>query len=364
MSRKANILSYIITMVATLGTLFAAVLISDKRFGGDMLSAVLKFSVGAVIAGLVHTLAHELGHLVAGKRNGFKFSSMTVWFFKWSRVRKKIRFDFVMLGEEAGYTEMVPTNSENMEIKLKKMTMGGIWASLIFMLVGVPALFIVDINVWIYSIWVMFLPIGAYYFFGSLLPASSGGIRNDGGVLYGIRKNDDVSKVTVNMLKVQAELFNGKTPSEVDENLYFDLPQLPEDNPCFAMLLSARYAYYLDKEDYDNAKKMVDRMMSIVDYMPKAYEAVIKTDALYNACTFDYDEEKADDLVYELEKYLNNVNTATNVRAKMAYLLYVKREIEPLGIFYKKGVKEADRCLIKGLGAFERKLFEKMKQDY
>ena len=168
----------------------------------------------------------------------------------------------------------------------------------------------------------------------------------------------------MNLLVIQSELFNGKTPSEVDEKLYFDLPQLPEDNPSFAMLLSAKYAYYLDKEDYDNAKKTTDRMMSIIDYMPKYFEYVIKTYALYNACAFDFDEEKADDLMYELEKYLNNVNTATTVRAKTAYLLYVKREKEALDIFYKKGVKEADRCLIKGLGVFERKLFEKMKKDF
>ena len=364
MSRKANIISYIITMVATLGTLFAAVYVCDVRYGGTMFSAVLKFIVGAIIAGIIHTFAHELGHLVAGKNNGFKFSSMTVWFFKWSRVRKKIRFDFVMMGEEAGYTEMIPTCSENMAKRLKKMTMGGIWASLIFMIIGIPALFVAALPVWVYSILVMFLPVGAYFFFGSLLPSSTGGVRNDGAVVYGVNKNDDVSKVTVNLLVIQSELFNGKTPSEVDEKLYFDLPQLPEDNPSFAMLLSAKYAYYLDKEDYDNAKKTADRMMSIIDYMPKYFEHVIKTDALYNACTFDFDEEKADDLMYELEKYLNNVNTATTVRAKTAYLLYVKREKEALDIFYNKGVKEADRCLIKGLGVFERKLFEKMKKDF
>ena len=120
MSRKANIISYIITMAATLGTLFAAVYVCDVRYGGTMFSAVLKFIVGAIIAGLIHTFAHELGHLVAGKNNDFKFSSMTVWFFKWSRVRKKIRFDFVMMGEEAGYTEMIPTCSENMAKRLKK----------------------------------------------------------------------------------------------------------------------------------------------------------------------------------------------------------------------------------------------------
>ena len=146
--------------------------------------------------------------------------------------------------------------------------------------------------------------------------------------------------------------------------MYFDLPQLPEDDLNFALLLNARYLYYLDKEEFENAKKTTERLLSIVDYLPKEYSFAIKVDALYNACTFDFDEDFADELVYELEKYLNNVNSVNSVRAKLAYLLYVKGEKENIDIFYKKGVKEADRGQIRGLTLFERKLFDKMRKDF
>lgn len=364
MSRKTNIISYIITMAATLISLFFVVYVCNNVYGGQMITAILRFAVGAIAAGLIHAFAHETGHLVSGKKNGFVFSSMTVWFFRWRRVNKKIRFDFVMMGEEAGYTEMIPSNSDNLERRLKRMTAGGERASLIFMLLGVPPLFMSFLSVWIYSVWAMLLPVGAYYFFGSLMPSSSNGVRNDGGIIYGLKKNDDVSKVIVGMLSVQAQMYLGKTPSEVDESLYFDLPQLPEDSPYFAMLLNLRYNYYLDKGDYENAKTVSDRLLSLDEYLPKEYILIAKTDALYNACTFDYDEDVADDLTYELEKYLNNVNSSTNVRAKLAYFLYVKRETENLDLFFKKGYKEANRCLIKGLGDFEKKLFERMNDDY
>lgn len=363
MSRKVNILSYILTMAVTLATLFIAVYVYDARYGGTMIDAVMKFIVGAIIAGLIHTFAHEFGHLFAGKKAGFEFSSMTVWFFKWSRVRSKIRFDLVLIGEEAGYTEMIPKKPDNINKKLRKMTLGGIMASLIFMIIGVPPFFMSFLPVWTFSVWAMFLPIGAYFFFGSLLPASSYGVRNDGAVLFGLKRNDDESKVTVALLKFQAELYCGKSPSEVEEGLLFDLPQLPEDNLTFAMLLNARYSYYLDKADYENVKKVTDRLLSLEEYLPKGYINVVKTDALYNVCTFDFDEEKADDLTYELEKYLNNVNNATTVRAKLAYLLNVKQEKENLDMFFKKGYKEADRCQITGLGKYERKLFDGLKES-
>jgi hypothetical protein len=129
------------------------------------------------------------------------------------------------------------------------------------------------------------------------------------------------------------------------------------------MLLNARYLYYLDKNDFENAKKTSDRLVSILEYMPKEYRLIVKTDALYNACTLDFNEDAADDLMYELEKYLNNVNNTTTVRAKLAYLIYVKKETDDLDMFFKKGFREADRCQLKGISVLERKLFENMKND-
>lgn len=364
MSRRVNITNYLITMAITLGTLFVAIYTCNTNYGGTMFEAGLKFLVGAIVAGFVHALVHELGHLLSGKRNGFAFSEMVVWFLCWTKVKRRTVFKFVMIGEEAGYTQMIPTHTDNIEKRLKNMTKGGMIASFIFMLFGIPALFLTFLPVWVYVIWVMFLPIGAYYFFGSALPTSSLGVRNDGAVIYGLKRKDAQAKVTVNLLKIQAEMYNGKRPSEIDKELYFNLPQLPEDDPTFTMLLNARYYYYLDAKDYENAKAITKRLLSLEEYLPKGYINLVKTDALYDACTFNCDEDVADDLVYELEKYLNNVNSVTNVRVKLAYLVYIKGERDNLDMFFKKAFKEVDRCQIKGQGEMEKKLIEKIHEDY
>jgi len=363
MSRKTNVINYIITMAVTLITLFVVIYISNLNYKQNTIDAMLMLLCGAIITGLINTFAHEFGHYFAGKRNGFAFSEMVVWFFRWKKGKKKVRFNFVMIGEEAGYTEMIPQSPECVEKGLKKMTLGGVVASFVVMMLGVPALFLTVLPVWIYSIWAMFLPVGAYFFFGCALPATNSGVRNDGAVLYGIKKQDDETKVTINLLKIQAELFQGKRPCEVNQELFFDLPQLPEDCLTFAMLLNARYNYYLDKEDFAKAKQTIDRLLSIEEYLPKIYVNMLKTEALYASCTFDYNAELADDYVYELEKYLNNVNNCSTVRAKLAYLLYVQGEKESAEIFIKKGLKEADRCNLKGIGLMETKLFNKMKLD-
>lgn len=364
MTRRTNIINNVISMAITLGCLFIMVFICNQRYYADMWDVLGKFAIGAIIAGLINTFAHELGHVIAGKKNGYEFSAMSVWFFKWYRFKNRIRFDFVMMGDEAGYTEMIPTTSEGLERNLLKMTRGALVASLIMMIIGIPPLFIKGLNIWVFCLWSVFLPIGAYFFFGNALPMVNAGAYNDGAVIKGLKTNDQSMKVAVSVMKIQAQMYNGKTPSEVDENLYFDLPQLPEDDPNFTILLNARYNYYLDKKDYENAKKVSDRLMSIVDDIPKAYALVVKTDALYNACTFDYNEEVADDLMYELEKYLNKINSASNVRAKLVYLLFVRQEKQAFETFYNKGIGEAKRCRIKGYGKFEATLFDEIKTKF
>ncbi len=363
MSRKLKALNYILSTVITLATLFAVVYVCSINYSENAIDLLIKLIIGAVITGLLHAFAHELGHLIAGKRYGYKLSEFVVWFFKWQKVGQKTKFSFVWLGNEAGYTQMVPSRCDLVEIGFKKMTLGGITASFIFMVVGIVPLFIPYLHVWLYCIWAMLLPMGAYYFFGNALPNESYGVRNDGGVLYGIKRNDDVTKVTINMLKIQSQLYLGKTPAEVDEGLYFDLPQLPEDKLPFAMLLSARYSYYLDKGDYEKAKKTTERLIMLEEYLPKEYVMSIKTDALYNACTFDFNEEKADDYMYELEKYLNNVNTIANLRAKLCYLIYVIKETQNVDAFIKKCYKEIEKQQIKGIGNFELKLLKKIESS-
>ena len=365
MNKKINVISYIITMVLTMASLLWVVSLSLNTYVDTTVNSLIRFVVCAIFAGLVNAFAHEIAHLICGKKNKFAFSSMVVWFFKWSKVKKKIRFDLVMVGDEAGYTEMIPTTEENIEIKFTKMTRAGAIASIVVTILGVPPLFMTAIlPSWVFTLWAMFFPIGIYYLFGTLLPASSYGVLNDGAVLYHFKKKTDTAKVMTNLLKIQASLYNGKTPAQIDEKLYFDLPQLPEDNPNFAFLLNARYSYYLDKEDYENAKKTTQRLLMLEEYLPKQFMDVIKVDALYNACTFDFNEETADDLMYELEKYINNVNNSANVRTKLAYLINVDGEKEGLDIFIKKGYKEADRCQIKGLGQYERKLLDRLLADF
>lgn len=363
MNRKTNILNNILSLLITVGLIFLVVYFANKRFTDGAFVLILWLFASAVISGFIVTLFHELGHLVFGKLNGFTLISFTVWFLKWSKRKGKTVFDFVWLGEEAGSTEMVAKSTENLEKRYRRMTFGGLFFTAVLMLMGIVPFFLKDLSVFLFVFWAMFLPIGSYVFFGNALPMENYGVPNDGAVLYGLRKNTDNSKVMVSLLKIQSELFNGKTPANIDEGFYFDLPQLPEDNFNFVLLLNARYYFYLDKGDYENAKKVSDRSLMLLDYLPKSVINSVKADALYNACTFDFNEKVADDLTYELESYLNSKNNATNLRIKLAYIKNVKNDAELVESFYKKGLKEAKKIPVAGLRELEIKLLNQLVSD-
>ena len=354
-----------LSLIITVALVFTVALLCNKNYSiGGMFTPVLFYIVGAIFWGLFNSFLHEAGHIIACKKNNFYILCVCVWFFKWSRVKKKMRFDFTLIGEEAGYTESIPVGTDNMSTRYKKTVLGGIIASAVALFIGAGLVFTVGVVPYqVYCVLSMLLPVSAYFFFGNALPMINAGEKNDGAVLLGLKRNDISAQVAVSLLKIQAELMDGKTPAEIDEKLYFDLPQLPEDDLNFIRLLNARYNYYLDKEDFENAKKTADRLYGLADDLPKNYLTAIKSDALYNSCTFDYNEDLADDIMSEVEKPLNAVNTASNLRIKLAYLLYVEKSGEFAREIYELGLRLSNKNPVKGLGLYEEKLLLKMEKD-
>ena len=363
MTKRKNLINTIISFVLTIGAIILIIL--GGKTSALMIKNVAYFLAGALVFGLLNAFIHELGHLIFGKKNGFILSSMTVWFFNWTRVSpKKIKFSFCLIGNEAGYTEMIPKTDDNMEKKMANMSLGGIVFSFCMMVLSLlPFIFQNKMKLEPYLFLSISFPISVYYFFGNLLPMINEGVRNDGAVYFGIKRKENSMLVALNISRIHANLYQGKSPSEIDSALYFDLPQLPEDDLNFIMLLDLRYEYYLDSGDTENAIKTLNRLQTLEDYMPKYIRYKVKTDALYHACFVKKNENEADDLMEELEKYLNKNNDPQALRAKMAYLIYIVKDLDNIEMFYNKALREIDKLYVLGLKKYEEKLLTSLTKD-
>lgn len=361
MSKKFNLFYDVLTIVLTLIAVYFSIFIYNKRYSDGISENLIYVFFGFIIAFFLCIFIHEIGHYFFGKLNKFELISMKILFIKIYKEGKKTRFSFCRIGDNLGATEMIAKDGKYLSKRFALMTFGGILFTLLSVVIGIVPFIFYNIPSVVFCLLIMFFPIGCYNFFGNVLPITENGYRNDGAVLIGVIKKDDEYLVSEGLLKIQIELFSGKSPSEIEKDMYFDLPQLPEDNLNFIILLTYRYMYYLDLKDYENAKKIMERMLSLEEYMPKDIINIVKVSALYCYCTFDKNEEKADELMYEMEKYLNNINNAENVRTKLCYLLNILGEKDENDIFKNKLKREIEKIPIEGLKKYELKLMEDLK---
>ena len=317
-----------------------------------------------IVFGFLNLLFHELGHIIYGNRNGFEFVSTRVLFITILKENGKYKFYFSPFVDETGLAEMVPKNYDNIEKRYINTTMGGMILNFVLVILGIVPLFLTKfLSFEIYFILSALLPVSIYSFLSNALPMTANGIKNDGAVIFDLKKNNDSAKVLINILKIQAELYLGKTPSEIDEDLYFNLPVLPEDDTNFIIMLTNKYSYYLDKKDYKEAVKTLKRIDGLLNYLPTVYQNAILAEELFVSCNIKKNEELADNLMEKLEKFLYKENNLTNLRVKLAYIIYILQDKEEAKKFIDKADKEIGSLKIKGLALYEKRLIEDMKKD-
>ena len=74
------------------------------------------------------------------------------------------------------------------------------------------------------------------------------------------------------VLTIQGMLSEGAKLEDIDEQFFYSVPQVAEDDAAFIMLVSLRADYYKAKGDEANAAKWEERLSSLLEYLPEGYE--------------------------------------------------------------------------------------------
>ena len=61
----------------------------------------------------------------------------------------------------------------------------------------------------------------------------------------------------------------GRALADIDEDYFFSVPQIAEDESAFIMLVSLRADYYAARGDEENAKKWEGRLEELRAYIPQ-----------------------------------------------------------------------------------------------
>lgn len=228
-----KIVSYILWVLCTagvIGYIFYTCYVIHSYGTADIWLFLLFFVLSALTASGVH----ELGHFVFGLFSGMR-AKLTVRSF----------LPFV----RAPSVEIVPKKEDKLKSRLIVTALGGVLFNFIFIVLGLVALFVPQIPIWISPIAIWHLSI----FFDNVLPVTYGTGKTDGLVIAELARNSPEAQVMLAVLAAQAHILSGKPIEELDRSVLFDLPQIMEDDPAFISLTELRAEYCEAVGDGENA---------------------------------------------------------------------------------------------------------------
>ncbi|MBP5308762.1 MAG: hypothetical protein J6Z34_06475 [Clostridia bacterium] len=243
-----------------------------------------------VYAGIV---LHEAGHLVFGLFAGMKFKELRIPFFIIRSSNGRIKVFFNVKNSFLGSCEMYPSGSGIPYPKAFAWeAFGGLAGS--FTALSVSVLFLI-LTPFISAYPVILFGFAAPFLYVILLenafPAEVNGARTDGGQLLEILRKTPSSQVLVSVLTAQACYRAGKAPSELPYELLFNVPQIPENDSNYALLLNNRYLYALDCGDISALKDAHLRIRDVLPNLPEVYAEQLICDIFFDSLfTFPDDE--------------------------------------------------------------------------
>lgn len=263
---------YAVTCALCLTAGFVAVFLFAWQGG---IPNVVLCLIGLFLSLAFSPIIHEMGHVVFASAVKMDCVYVKAFCFKIYLKNGKKRLGFAS-PFTPDQTQVLPKTSGNMQRRTLAYAIGG----LAFSFVLLTAILVIAILFSRDLLWGL-LPYTAYLFLMNILPLEYPNGKTDIGVFVGIQKGYDTEKNMLFAMEIQGQLSEGKSFAEIDESLYMDVPQLCEDEPMFAMMLDLRYRYYLDKQDMDNAAACLNRLVSIIDYMPMHEAEKIAAELVY-----------------------------------------------------------------------------------
>ena len=204
-----------------------------------LLACLLFFPVAALL--------HEAGHLVFGGISGMR----------------------VKLGRPRVFAPssctVMPRRSGKMRRRFIVTALGGLAVNLLTAAVGMGLLFAGGA-----ALYFSFLaPASFYLFMINVLPAEYAGGGTDMLLAMRAAKNTAEWQVLARVLDIQGMVAEGRALADIDEDYFFSVPQIAEDESAFIMLVSLRADYYNAKGDGANAAKWEERREELRAYIPQ-----------------------------------------------------------------------------------------------
>ena len=318
-------------------------------FAANVWIRLLLVACGLLIGWSVSAFAHELGHAIAAKHNGFEVAAFSFLIFRYDKQAIK-KFTVSFKNDFLGATDVVPVSKEDIGRHYAKTVAGGIIGSLIASAV-LTAGFMLSI--------VLSAPLAAMFFCGMplslvilIINAVPGLVNgNDGSEFEKMMTDGDEKTATIRLLTITAELYEGKSYAEIDEALFENDLKISSALKLRFALLKLRRA-----EEIFEPKKIVESLEELQageDYLDD--EAAIE---ILFAYILIGDESKIAEYEYLLDK-CDTLPGASGMRTLVYYANY-KGDDKYVRATLKSAKKICAKAYLKGDGKFNAEMLSRL----
>jgi hypothetical protein len=260
--KKSRIISAVIGFIIGL-FLGGAMIVVD--IGGNMdidesILMLLGVLILFLVFNIIHIILHEAGHLVFGLMTGYQFLSFRIYstiFYK--KDGQLLRRKFSVKGTAGQCLMYPPVRGEDGRFPFVLYNLGGGISNLIFsLLFMIPGFFIP--NIIIRTILFTFAAAGIIMANTNLIPMNISGLQNDGMNLKSILKDKGMQEAFYLLLKVNAEMSDGKLLTDYSPE-EFMLPEGTDDtNMIAAVIRMNAYSQQLAFHNFEAAEKILISM--------------------------------------------------------------------------------------------------------
>ena len=322
----------------------------------ESLTSVALCLLGFFASVIFAPIVHELGHVCFGAIAKMQWIYVKCFCVKVYRKEGKKRFALIS-PFAPDQTQVVPKSGGDMQKRAALYAIGGLVCSGCFLAaLSLVAVLTACFGVASYYLFAM-LPYTAYLFLLNLPPFAYASGKTDGAVYRGIQKGEDVEKCMISAMEIQGQLSQGKSFSEIDEEYYFDLPQLCEDEPLYAVLLDLRYRYYLEKEEMEKAADCLNRLALNELYLPFSELEKVAAELVYmHALTGNLEDAERN---YTVCKGFLQGESVTAKRILCAYSLAAQKD-ETAAVLLEQAQLALGKEQIVGVKKFEEILLSRL----
>ncbi len=248
---KNKVVTIIAAVLAVILAVFGGyVFCTQTTIEAELYSLIPVYIVTVFIGIFVEEFVHEGAHFLVGCicQMGVKLPKIRL--FKSSSI------------------EMCPKGIKGIKARFLATVIAGLIFDIILIAIGVIAFVVPSVS----AILGFAAPYALYSFIINVAPLTYSEGKTDGLVALEVIKNEPTAQVLLNILKIQGLMRSGTFLKDIDEGLFLDIPQLPEDDINFIIMTQLRYEYYLAKNDDSEAYKYFMRYQQLIQYLPSAYK--------------------------------------------------------------------------------------------